>query len=70
MSAIVKVIEVIGQSEKGFDEAARSVVKEVSKTVKNIRSVWFENFQCKVEGDRIVQFRVNAKVSFGVEGHQ
>ena len=70
MSSIVKVIEVLGQSDKGFDDAARSVVKEVSKTVKNIRSVWLDNFQCKVEGDRIVQFRVNAKVSFSVEGHQ
>ena len=33
MSSIVKVVEVIAQSDKGFDDAARNAVKEVSKTV-------------------------------------
>ena len=68
--AIVKVIEIIAQSEKGFDDAARTAVKEVSKTVKNIRSLYIENFSCVVEGDRIVGYRVNAKVSFIVEGRE
>ena len=70
MSTIVKVAEVIAQSDKGFTEAARSAVKEVAKTVKNIKSVWIDNLTCTVEGDEITEFRVNAKVSFLVEGHK
>ena len=69
MGTVAKVIEVIGQSDKGFDDAARNVVREVSKTVKNLKSVWIEGFQCKVEGQKIAQYRVTAKVSFLVEGH-
>lgn len=70
MSSIVKVTEVIAQSQKGFDDAVRSAVKEAAKTVRGIKSVWIDNFNCKVEGDKIVEYRVNAKISFLVEGHK
>jgi flavin-binding protein dodecin len=68
MSSIVKVTEVIAQSEKGFDDAVRNAVKEAAKTIRGIKSVWIKNLECKVEGDRIVEFRANAKISFVVEG--
>jgi len=70
MSSIVKVIEVIAQSDKGFDAAVRTAVKEAAKTVKGIKSVWVENFTASVDGDQITQFRVNAKISFLVEGRK
>lgn len=69
MSTIVKVVEVIAQSEKSFDDAVRNAVKEASKTLKGIKTVWVDNLSCTVSGDKIVEFRVNAKVSFLVEGH-
>jgi hypothetical protein len=62
--AIVKVIEVIAQSDKGFDDAVKEAVKEASKTVKGIRSVWVDNFSAEVEGGKVTVFRVNAKISF------
>lgn len=67
--SIVKVIEVIAQSEKSFDDAVRNAVKEAAKSVKGIKSVWVDNFSCTVSGDKIEEYRVNAKVSFQVEGH-
>jgi len=67
MGSIVKVIEVVAQSEKSFDDAAQNAVKEVAKTVKNIKSIWIDNFSGTVEGTRITEYRVNAKVSFLVE---
>jgi hypothetical protein len=45
-------------------------VKEAAKTVKGIKSVWVENFSASVEGDQITQFRVNAKISFLIEGRK
>ena len=68
--SIVKVVEVIAQSDKSFDDAAQNAVKEVAKTVKQIKSIWIDNFTGSVEGDRITEYRVNAKVSFLVEGHK
>jgi hypothetical protein len=70
MSSIVKVVEVIAQSEKSFDDAARQAVREAATSVRGIKSIWIENFSGVVEGDRIVEYRVNAKVSFLVEGHK
>ena len=58
--SIVKVIEVIASSEKSFDDATVNALKEASKTVKNIKSIYIEN-------NEIVSFGVNAKVSFEIQ---
>jgi flavin-binding protein dodecin len=70
MASIVKVLEVIAQSYKSFDDAAQQAVREASKSVRGIKSIWIDNFSGVVEGDRIVEYRVNAKLSFMVEGHK
>ena len=66
-SEVVKVIEVLAQSDKSWEDAAADAVKQASKTLKNIRSIYIENFEAKVEGNRIVRYRVNAKISFQLE---
>jgi len=70
MSTIVKVLEVIAESEKSFEDAAQQAVREAAKSVGDIKSIWIENFSGVVKGDRIVEYRVNAKISFVVEGHK
>ena len=70
MSTVVKVIEVIAQSDKSFDDAAQNAVREVAKTVQNIKSIWIDNLTGTVDGNRITEYSVNAKVSFLVEGHK
>jgi flavin-binding protein dodecin len=66
--AIVKVIEVLAESDQGWEDATRRAVSEASKTVRNIRSVYVQEMQAMVEGDQIRQYRVNAKISFVLEG--
>ena len=66
--AIVKVIEVLAQSEKGWEEAAQEVLKEASKSVRNIQSIYIKEFQATVENNQIVNYRINAKISFVIEG--
>jgi flavin-binding protein dodecin len=70
MSTLVKVLEGIAQSEKSWDDAAQQAIKEAAKSVRGINSIWIDNFNGVVEGDKIVEFRVNAKISFLVEGHR
>jgi flavin-binding protein dodecin len=65
--AIVKVVEVIAESKKSWEDAAEEAVKEASKTVRNIKHIYIEGQQGIVEDDKIVKFRVNAKVSFLVD---
>jgi flavin-binding protein dodecin len=66
--SVVKVIEIIAQSDKGFDDAVRNAVQEAAKTVSGIKSVWVESLSAKVDGDRIKSYRANCKVSFVVKG--
>jgi dodecin len=65
--SIVRSIEVIAQSTKGFDDACRQAVKEASATLRGIRSFWIKNAECIVEDDEITLYRVNGKISFAVE---
>lgn len=64
---MVKVIEVIATSEKGFSEATENAVKEAAKTVKNIQSVYVENMNANVENNEVVSYAVNAKISFVID---
>jgi len=61
---MVKVIEVIASSEKGFTEATENALKEASKTVKNIQSIYIKHMNANVENNEIVSYAVNAKISF------
>jgi flavin-binding protein dodecin len=65
--AIVKVIEVLAESNKGWEDAAQDAVRQASKTVKNIKHLYVKEMQAIVEGDKIVNYRLNAKISFVIE---
>jgi flavin-binding protein dodecin len=66
--AVLKVIEVLASSNKSWEDATRNAVKEASKSVKNIRSVYVNEQSCVVDGsDNITQFRVNVKITFEVK---
>jgi flavin-binding protein dodecin len=57
--SIVKVIEVIAESEKSWDDAAKNAIKEASKS-----SIYVENMEAKVDDNKIIKYRINAKISF------
>ena len=65
--AVVKVIEVIAESAKGWEDATQLAVTEASRSVRNIKSVYVKEMQAIVEQDRIVNYRVDVKISFLVE---
>lgn len=64
---IVKVIELVGSSDKSWQEAVKNVVKRAAKTVRNIRGIDVVGWTGKVEGDKIVEYRADVKLSFVVE---
>ena len=64
---MIKVIEVIAASEKGFDDATRNAIEQASKTVKNIKSIYIKEMNANVENNNIVSYAVNAKISFEIE---
>ena len=65
--AIVKVIEVLAESNTSWEDATRQALIEAPKTVRNIKNIYIKEQQAIVENDQITQFRVNAKISFIVK---
>lgn len=70
MATIVKVIEVIAQSEKSWDDAVKNALDEVAKTVDDVKEIWVSGMKAIVEDGRIAEYRLTAKVSFVVKGHK
>jgi flavin-binding protein dodecin len=65
--SLVKVIEVIAQSEKSWEDAAQEAVRIASETIEGIQHVYVKEFQVIVENNQVTLYRVNAKVSFLVK---
>jgi hypothetical protein len=64
--AIHKVIEVLSQSDASWEDAARQAVTDAGKTVKNIKSIYVKNMEGIVKDGKIVQYRINANITFEV----
>ena len=65
--AVMKVIEVLSSSKKGWEDAAQNAVAQASKSVKNIRSIYVAEQSAVVDGDAITEFRVNVRLTFEIK---
>ena len=62
--SVIKVIELIAQSEKSWEDAAQVALNEASKTIRDIKNIYIQEMQAVVENGKIVRYRIDAKVSF------
>ena len=62
-----KIIELVGTSSRGFEDAINEAVKRSAKTVKSIRGVDVVGQKVIVKDGKVAEYRVNLKLSFGVE---
>lgn len=68
MSSIAKVIELIAESEKSWEDAVDNALAEASHTVDDIKEIWVSGQKAIVEDGKIVRYRITAKVTFLVKG--
>jgi dodecin len=66
--SVVKVIELIADSPSSWEDAASNGLAEACKSLRGIKSMYIKEFEAKVENDKVVGYRVIAKVSFLIEG--
>ncbi|HEA21525.1 MAG TPA: dodecin domain-containing protein [Pricia antarctica] len=64
--AVLKVIEILANSDNSWEEAAKNAVTHASKSVKNIKSVYINEQSATVEDGKMVNYRVNVKITFEV----
>lgn len=65
--AIMKVIEVLSNSTKSWEDATAKGVARASKSVKNIKSAFVQSQSVVVKGGKVSEYRVNLKISFEVK---
>ena len=64
--SVLKVVEILGNSKESWEDAVKQVLKEASKTIKNIKSVYIQDMQAMVKDNKVSEYRINAKVTVGI----
>ncbi|MCD6371600.1 MAG: dodecin domain-containing protein [Candidatus Aenigmarchaeota archaeon] len=65
--AVAKIIELVGSSEKSWEDAVKKALERASKTIRNIRGIDVLGFKAVVRDNKIVEYRAHIKISFLVE---
>lgn len=65
--AVARVTEIIAASKKSFEDAVETGISRASKTLKNIEGAWVQDQKVVVQKGKIVEYRVNLKVTFILE---
>jgi flavin-binding protein dodecin len=67
MARVVKIVEIMGISEKSFSDAVRQAVKEAAKSIRNITGVEVIKSTAEVEDDEIFEYHVTVRLAFAIE---
>ena len=62
--AVLKVIEILSNSDKSWEDATVKAVKHAAQSVKNIKSVYVQDQSAIVKNDEVTEFRVNLQITF------
>jgi len=64
---VYKKIEIVGSSQKGFEEAVRNALARAKKTVRNMR--WFEVIETRgyIDDGKVGEWQVTLKIGFTLE---
>ena len=65
--AVLKVIEVLANSSKSWEDATNKALEQASKSVKNIRSIYINEQSATVKDGKIDDYRVHVKITFEVQ---
>ena len=64
---VLKVIEVLAESGKSWEDAANVALLKANESLHGIKSIYIQEFEAKVEDGKITKYRVNAKISFALD---
>jgi flavin-binding protein dodecin len=65
--SILKVIEIMAESDKSWEDATKTAIKKTGSSVKNLRSAFVQSQSVTVKNGEVDKFRVNLKVTFEVQ---
>ncbi len=62
--SMLKVIEVLAESDKSWEDAAQYAVDTANKSVRNVRSIYIKHLKADVVNGKITKYQINGKISF------
>lgn len=65
--AVIKVVEILANSKKSWEDATAQAVKRASKSINDIRSANVQNMSVTVDNGKVKEYRVSLKVAFEVK---
>lgn len=65
--SVYRVTELVGTSEKSWEDAAKNAVETASKSLKNLRVAEVTKLDMKVDKGKVVAFRSRVSLSFKYE---
>ncbi len=65
--SVLKVVELMANSKKSWEDATEKAIKKASKSIKNIKSAYVQDQSVVVNNGEVSEYRINLKVSFEVK---
>ncbi|MEE4166178.1 MAG: dodecin family protein [Desulfocapsaceae bacterium] len=62
--SVYKIIELVGKSQKSWEDAAKNAVETAAKSLKDMRIAEVEKLDMQIDQGNIVSYRARIKVSF------
>ncbi len=62
--SVAKVTEISASSPTSFDDAMAKGITRADKTLDKVKGAWINEMKVVVEKGKIIEYRVNMKVSF------
>jgi flavin-binding protein dodecin len=63
--SVVKIIELVGSSKTGSDDAVRQALDEAKKTLRNIKAV--DVVSTGLRGDNLDEWRAHVRIAFLID---
>lgn len=65
--AVMKVIEIMSDSTKSWEDAAAQGIEKASTSIQGIKSAFVKSQSVTVKGGKVDKYRVNLKLTFEVK---
>lgn len=65
--SVAKVIEIVANSSKSFDDAVQQGLAEAAKSLRGISAIEITNWTGDIENNQIVRYKVTIHIAFKVE---
>jgi flavin-binding protein dodecin len=62
--SVYKIIELVGTSEKSWEDAAKNAVETASKSLRDLRIAEVAQLDMRLEEGKVVAYRARVKLSF------